>query len=553
MEKICCESLIAGLLLKLETIDNIDFSILTADFEKKTGEYVWGEWYVAHTICKYITCQKKGTVCLKDGITLNSFIEEENKTLREKLVEIAGNKVNDYINNLDVEEYKEYKGKVLTKANVLIVSDYQERINQSKKNFSTLKSILDNYSNFLSIYSTFDAKLIGSILEKLVSIIEGDSYTYQVATHDTFEREATVFGNEIFKVTKEALLIVKNGRKEDFYCDSNEEDNRINKLIRNKKGFLLSESKESNKREITFYTFDNGVARCLVDFNGFTYVKEFIDSVIQFRYNSLEKANERQLLVLLSDFILTKKDLIEENYKKHILEKEETRRDKFFEEERRKREREEKELEDLLENGVPSKYSNNLIDRLQETLNSNPKLKDEISNLSIIYEGHRESATITMGEILASSENILISKINIQSTIRDYFDEAEQGYPDIDLEDNGIMGIVEVSNLDKYFEDIILSASQYSSYRIDKINDQYVRVLYLPNNEKYKHQSINLYRWAISAKSNNDNTKKPYSYCTEINYTEEIEKMLACLKEAELIGNLNDNQMILYKKKKNNL
>ena len=32
-----------------------------------------------------------------------------------------------------------------------------------------------------------------------------------------------------------------------------------------------------------------------------------------------------------------------------------------------------------------------------------------------------------------------------------------------------------------------------------------------------------------------------------------IEKMLACLKEIKLMGNLNNNPMILYKKKKNNL
>lgn len=153
-EKINYESLIAGLLLKLETIDNIDFSMLIADFEKKTGEYVWGVWYAAHNIGKYITCQKKGTVCLKDSMTLDTFIEEENKTLREKLVEIAGNRVNDYINNLDVEEYKEEKEKalkdnkekVLNKANVLLISDiqddYDELIKYGFKNVDYFKSIV---------------------------------------------------------------------------------------------------------------------------------------------------------------------------------------------------------------------------------------------------------------------------------------------------------------------------------------------------------------------------------------------------------------------------
>ncbi len=42
MTKIHYESLIAGLLLKFESIDNIDFSLLAEDFKNKTKIDVWG-------------------------------------------------------------------------------------------------------------------------------------------------------------------------------------------------------------------------------------------------------------------------------------------------------------------------------------------------------------------------------------------------------------------------------------------------------------------------------------------------------------------------------
>lgn len=153
-ETINYEQIIAGLLLKFESIDNIDFSLMIEDFESKTKVEVWGIWCRADNIGKYVKCEKNGTISLKDGITLDYFIEYENQTLREKLLEIAGNKVSDYINSLDIEKYKiekeksliDNKEKVLNEANVLIISDiqadYDELIKYGFKNVDYFKSII---------------------------------------------------------------------------------------------------------------------------------------------------------------------------------------------------------------------------------------------------------------------------------------------------------------------------------------------------------------------------------------------------------------------------
>ncbi len=150
-EKISYESIIAGLLLKFKLIDNVDFSLIVEDFKNLTKTDVCGSWYI---FGKYVKRDENGIISLADGITLDYFIEEENQTLAEKLLEVAGNKVSDYIKGIDIEKYKAEKGKILTdnkekvlnEANVLLISDiqddYDELIKYGFKNVDYFKSII---------------------------------------------------------------------------------------------------------------------------------------------------------------------------------------------------------------------------------------------------------------------------------------------------------------------------------------------------------------------------------------------------------------------------
>ena len=62
----------------------------------------------------------------------------------------------------------------------------------------------------------------------------------------------------------------------------------------------------------------------MIDFGKFPYVQDFIDSVVEYRFkNNLSKISEKDLLSLMSEFVLSKKTYIEENYKKEDLENQE--------------------------------------------------------------------------------------------------------------------------------------------------------------------------------------------------------------------------------------
>ena len=149
------ENFIAGALLKFEKLDNVDFSLLVEDFEKKTNIDLRGLWYYSrNNLGTYIKTLANGTVKLRDSISLDYIIEEEKCTLRDKLLTIAGNTVNNYFSSLEIETFKqekekallENKDKVLSTANILLVSDiqddYDELVKYGFKNVDYFKSII---------------------------------------------------------------------------------------------------------------------------------------------------------------------------------------------------------------------------------------------------------------------------------------------------------------------------------------------------------------------------------------------------------------------------
>ncbi len=107
-EEISYESLIAGLLLKFDLIDNVDFSLLVEDFQNKTGIKVYGIQNPVDFVYNYAQFQNNGTVSLKKSI-LN------NQTSRGTLSNFTDNKVIEYISSLDIEKYKIEKEKAKKK------------------------------------------------------------------------------------------------------------------------------------------------------------------------------------------------------------------------------------------------------------------------------------------------------------------------------------------------------------------------------------------------------------------------------------------------------
>ena len=149
------DQFIAGAILKFKTLDNIDFSLLVRDFEEKTNTQISGFiHFYPNSIGKYVVSLKDGTIKLRKSVSLDDVIEEKNQTLRDILLEIAGDTANNYFNNLDIETYlsrkektlEENKKDVLNTANVLLISDipedYDELIKYGFKNIDYFKSII---------------------------------------------------------------------------------------------------------------------------------------------------------------------------------------------------------------------------------------------------------------------------------------------------------------------------------------------------------------------------------------------------------------------------
>lgn len=146
-----CEPLIAGALLKFNSIDAIDFSLLVEDFQEKNNVIIRGEWY--DNIGNYIKLEKD-SILLREDYSLDYFIKEENRTLREKLLEVAGNMVIDYFKNINVKSYyhkkakdlQENKNRVLKDANVLLISenkeDYDELVKYGFQNVDYFRSFV---------------------------------------------------------------------------------------------------------------------------------------------------------------------------------------------------------------------------------------------------------------------------------------------------------------------------------------------------------------------------------------------------------------------------
>ena len=91
-------------------------------------------------------------------------------------------------------------------------------------------------------------------------------------------------------------------------------------------------------------------------------------------------------------------------------------------------------------------------------------------------------------------------------------------------------------------------------YKIDIFENKYLRVLYLPNNMKYRHESgdADIFSWILSVpnKEQKNDEVQSVSYIKDWNKEEETDKMLKFLKEFELLTNLNSEQIELYKTKK---
>ena len=81
---------------------------------------------------------------------------------------------------------------------------------------------------------------------------------------------------------------------------------------------MLLFQKDKNIKDdkiITLYSLQKGHAICNINFGKFDYAKDFIDNLIQYRFqNKMDKITEKDMLLFLQNYIIQHKDEIMKKY-----------------------------------------------------------------------------------------------------------------------------------------------------------------------------------------------------------------------------------------------
>lgn len=348
----------------------------------------------------------------------------------------------------------------------------------------TRKAKLENVKIQIDKYSTFNKNMIGKILSKLMTIIEGKEYVFINAKHKTFERECTVFGSEIFETEKFIDLIIEKKYSSDYYIDFDETKNSVNNLVLKNRGILLNSS-DYHISKMKFYNVRNNMYST-IDYKLFTYVKEYIDLIIDYRYkNEIEIVDKELLLKLLYEFVSAKKDLISEKYS--LLMEEEKRRLSSVIEHEKKSLEEHKEEKIFISDTL-------LIDKLKNE-NDIKEINNFLNNIPICVGTNEGKVKTIIENELVSTNLMYIAKIKLNGIVKD----CECGpwndwyFVDTDINHDGILAVYDISNREGMnLECYSVSGLEYRSYIIKQINNKYCIVLFSPDKFSYYYCDFTL-------------------------------------------------------------
>lgn len=168
-----------------------------------------------------------------------------------------------------------------------------------------------NYCNLIEKYSILNREDISIVLSELISTFEGKTYVPQRLLYHVAGESSAAFWNIFMIMPKDIIEKIEDPRRV--------QGRYINHLLKN--GFAIklcdewSQSKWPN--ELSFYKTD-GMCRVNqnISIKGFTYVKSFIDFVINYRIeNKIDEISFEKLEKLKEQFILMNIDTIENRYK----------------------------------------------------------------------------------------------------------------------------------------------------------------------------------------------------------------------------------------------
>ena len=205
----------------------------------------------------------------------------------------------------------------IEKAKEKVIAEYSKKVSDCDDVVKKTKSDLNDYNELVSKYSTFNQNMIGIVITELVKIIEGKEFLYKNVV-DIFQK--VVHGpmdSWDEKVERKVRIIIDSNESQDCYDNSYAYDykkynSQIDQLVEDGYAILLS---TGNSKDITFLTSKNGQISYLVNFGKFGYIKDFIDELVQYRFQrKKEDITKEDVIFCLQRFIPKYEEQIAKKY-----------------------------------------------------------------------------------------------------------------------------------------------------------------------------------------------------------------------------------------------
>lgn len=211
----------------------------------------------------------------------------------------------------------------IKRASEEIMKNYSSILEECDKKIDGVKSEMGEYDSLVSKYSTFNGKMIGNAIKELISLIECEDFTYMVATHIFKRRVHGPIDSWEENDFTNAKMIIRKEKTSNAYESPSQETSELARLVNEGNALLFSEERINvHNDNITFYSSTNGKVESLVNYGKFGYIKDFVDKVIQFRFErNLEKITENDLVTLMQEFLSGFREKVIKNFSSKFDEK----------------------------------------------------------------------------------------------------------------------------------------------------------------------------------------------------------------------------------------
>jgi hypothetical protein len=416
---------------------------------------------------------------------------------------------------------------MLEKSYSKMIIIYDDKISTKKKQLENMMDENRNYHHLLDYYSAFNVYFIGDIIAKLVTLIEGEEYFFNqgILHMNCFD------GKKMQKRDYDLQMIVKKRN-----CKSDYTKPEFDDLFQKEYALLLYKNEScSMPKNINFTS-------CNIDYGRFSYIKEFIMEIINYRFvKNLKNISLEEMLAFVRDFVNRNKDLQNKNLqrilaKKNVLKKTEEQL----------LAKQEKEFLKLLSKTIRSSYKVTLDRQLAEkTLNK--KFEEKLKNVPINFDGIKENIVLNYGmrEPFVASGNLYITHatLNADFTYQKWSDDDDiRGYYHITFNDDCLLCLINMAETNKFYmtneslENLgINTPFSYKNFRMDRLDENYLRLIYLPSEGNYTFDE-----W---------NYMQDKSFVKEWDIVKIADKMFNYANAILAVNKLDDDNLEIYKEK----